>query len=89
VRACRARLVATRSAPGAGDHVGVVEFERAGREEQLDEASTLLELDDFVERGVDGVGQRLGAEDLACGLDLGESTSREVSRFVSPATGPG
>jgi hypothetical protein len=50
--------------------------------EQLHELPALLALDDLVERGVDGVGERLGAENSASGVTLSKSTSNEVLRRV-------
>jgi hypothetical protein len=44
------------SAPGAGHHLGIVELQSSRREQQLNEAPALLQLDHLIEGGIHGVG---------------------------------
>jgi hypothetical protein len=52
--------------------VRVIELEPPGREQQVDEAMALLQLDHLVESRIHGVGQRPGTKDLVGRLDLVE-----------------
>jgi len=61
-----------QSAPGAGHHVGIVELESTGREQQVNETSTLLQLDHLIKGRVHGVGQRPSAEDFPGRLHFAE-----------------
>jgi hypothetical protein len=58
------------SAPGFSHRLGIVESERAGSEQQLDELLSLARLHDLGERGVHRVRQRLRTEDLLGGVDF-------------------
>src|ERR1700683_4463206 len=68
-----ARNVGTASStPGAGHRLGIVQRQRSGGEQKLDQRLALSELDHLREGRVDGVSQRLGPQDILRGLDLGD-----------------
>jgi hypothetical protein len=57
-------------APRAAHNLGIVELQRTRGGEQVEQSTALLQLDDFAERSIDGVGQRLGPEDVSRRLNL-------------------
>src|SRR5258708_7789215 len=61
-----------RSAPGAGHHVGIIELKAVTSEEKIDELASTLESDDLIERGIDGVREGGGAQQLLGAVALGE-----------------
>src|SRR5436309_549812 len=61
-----------RSTPGAGHHVGIIELQAVASEEKIDELAPTLKSDDLIERGIDGVRESGGAQQLLGPVDLGE-----------------
>ena len=59
------------SAPSAAHDIGVVESQGVRVEQQLNQLPSLSQLHDLGKRRVDRIRQRLGAEDLLRGVDLG------------------
>jgi hypothetical protein len=67
-------------APGPAHHLWIIQRQRIGVEQQVEQFQPLLPFDDLLERHVNRVGQRLGAEDLLGGIDfLGVDFERRLA----------